>query len=364
MGLGSVDDFGLAQARERAQRARQLIADGIDPIEHRSSHRKAAEKLRTAEFAQLKTFKDCAVEYHQANADEWKNAKHSAQWINTLRDYAFPVFGDVAIGEVSKTEIVKALQPIWKTKAETAGRVLQRVRTVLNYAAAKDYAKGQDAEFWEQTRMALGPNERARKVEHHSSCPPHLVGALAKAVREGPSSVSVKLGFEFTILTAARSGETRGALWSEIDRGARSWIIPGERMKAGKSHKVPLSKQAFALIEKAAALRESGELHSDLGLIFPNASGMPFSDMVFTQLLRRMGVSYTMHGFRASFRIWATEATEYPHEMLELALAHSVGDETVRAYMRTSMVEKRRQLMEDWAAYLRGSEAASLPVST
>src|SRR5665647_425440 len=168
MGLGSADDFGLAQARERAQRARQLVADGIDPIDKRNAERKALVGMQAAEKARLKTFEDCAIEFHEANADDWRNAKHAAQWMNTLRTYAFTKFGGLPVNEVSKDEIVKAIQPIWKTKAETAGRVLQRIRTVLNYAAAKDYAKGRDGEFWEQVRMALGSNERARKVEHHS----------------------------------------------------------------------------------------------------------------------------------------------------------------------------------------------------
>ena len=362
MGLGSIDDFGLAEARLRAQRARQLIADGIDPIDHRNKQSDESESLRMAlniATERARTFKECALEFYEANAHDWKNIKHGDQWRNTLRDYAYPTFGDVPISDVTKTQIVKALSPIWKTKAETASRVLQRIRTVFNYAAAKDYTKGMDAEFWKQTRMSLGSNERARKVEHHSSCPYPLVGALLEAVRDGPSSESVRLAFEFTILTAARSGETRGALWSEVDMTSRSWIIPGDRMKAGKTHKVPLSAQAFAVVERAASLREFGSPQFVSDLVFPNRSGLPFSDMVFIKLLRDMQFPYTMHGFRASFRTWATEATEYPYEMLELALAHRVGDETVRAYMRSSMVEKRRHLMEDWAVYIEKSDKSN-----
>ena len=362
MGLGSTDDFGLAEARLRAQRARQLIAEGIDPIDHRKERNATSDSLRkTAEMAseRVKTFKECALEFHEANSHEWKNIKHGDQWKNTLDTYAYPTFGHVPVSEVTKALIVKALAPIWKTKAETASRVLQRIRTVLNYAAAKDYANGIDAEFWQQTRMSLGSNDKARKGEHHSSCPYPLVGALLSGVGSGPSSESVRLAFEFTVLTAARSGETRGALWSEIDMQSRSWTIPGERMKAGKGHKVPLSAQAFALIERAASLRDSGHLPSEAGLVFPNPKGLPFSDMVFIKLLRDMKFPYTMHGFRASFRTWATEATEYPYEMLELALAHRVGDETVRAYMRSSMVEKRRHLMEDWAVYIEKSDKSN-----
>ncbi|MDB5875017.1 MAG: integrase [Ramlibacter sp.] len=360
MGLGSVDDFGLAQARERAQRARQLVADGIDPIDRRDADRKALALVREAEVAKLKTFENCALEYHQANADEWKNLKHAAQWINTLRDYAFPKFGRLPVEEVSKAEVVRALQPIWKTKAETASRVLQRIRTVMNYAAAKDYCKGRDSEFWEQVKMSLGPNERARKVEHHNACPYPLVGAVVKGVRAGPSSLIVKSAFEFTILTAARSGETRGALWSEIDSKTGSWNVPEERMKAGRPHNVPLSGRALEIIRQMHELREAREAHSDMGLIFPSTQGLPLSDMVFTQLLRRMGLAYTMHGFRASFRTWGSEQTKYEHEMLEFALAHTVGNQTVRAYMRTDMLEKRRHLMEDWHRYMRRTQDAEI----
>jgi integrase len=267
MGLGSLTAFGLAQARERAQRARQLLADGIDPIEKRGEERKAIAAHRTAERARAKTFENCAREYHEASADEWKNAKHAAQWINTLTQYAFPKFGSLPVGDVGKAEIVSALAPLWKSKAETASRLLQRIRTVLNFAAARDYSPGKDAEFWQQVKMALGPNERARKVEHHNSCPYPLVGSVLKEVAAGPSSAIVKLAFEFTVLTAARSGETRGALWSEIDESKRCWNIPEERMKAGRPHNVPLSARAVQVLIEAKRLRDEEFVTSEMGLI-------------------------------------------------------------------------------------------------
>ena len=273
--------------------------------------------------------------------------KHGDQWINTLTSYAFPKFGQVTVGDVTKAHILAALSPIWKTKAETASRVLQRIRMVLNYAAAKDYSKGLDAEFWQQVKLALGGNDRARKVEHHSSCPFADVGALLAQVQAGGASALTKLAFEFSVLTASRSGEVRGARWSEFDADYTSWTIPAERMKAGREHRVPLSVRAQAILKEVKSSREG---KSDL--IFPNGKGVLLSDMVFTQLLRRMGVPYTMHGFRASFRTWGMEVTGYPDEMLEFALAHVVGDQTVRAYARSDMVAKRRQLMQDWAEYL------------
>lgn len=362
MGLGSLDDFGLSKARERAQQFRQLLADGIDPIAHRLQTRAAQLAAATERAQQRKTFADCAHEYHQAHADNWKNAKHGDQWINTLTTYAFPKFGSLPVGEVAKSHILAALTPIWKTKAETASRLLQRIRTVVNYAAAKDYGPGLDSEFWEQVKLALGANDRARKVEHHSSCPYPSVGALLATVQAGTASPLVKLAFEFIVLTAARSGEVRGARWSELDAGHTSWIIPGERMKAGREHRVPLSTRAKAVLKAARA--EQGAQGADGGdadLIFPSRRGQPLSDMVFTQLLRRLGLPYTMHGFRASFRTWGMEATSYPDEMLEFALAHVVGDQTVRAYARSDMVAKRRQLMQDWADYLGKTEATVKP---
>lgn len=343
MGLGSVDTFGLAKARERALHYRQLIADGIDPIAHRQLSRDAMAKAASAS----KTFAECAHEYHTAHADNWKNVKHGDQWINTLTSYAFPKFGQIAVGGVNKSHILAALTPIWKTKAETASRVLQRIRMVLNYAAAKDYSKGLDAEFWQQVKLALGANDRARKVEHHSSCPYTEVGALLAQVEASGASSLTKLAFEFSILTASRSGEVRGARWSEFDAGYTSWSIPGERMKAGREHRVPLSARAKALLKQVKAARPD---NSDL--VFPSNKDTHLSDMVFTQLLRRLGMPFTMHGFRASFRTWGMEATGYPDEMLEFALAHVVGDQTVRAYARSDMVDKRRQLMQDWADYL------------
>lgn len=362
MGLGSVLDFGLARARERAQQARDLLAQGVDPIDHRKKLL-AAQVAAEAQAAQANvSFQTCAEEYHKAHVDNWKNAKHGDQWINTLKEYAFPKFGKLPIQQVGKAEVLKALAPIWKTKAETASRVFQRIRTVINYGAAKDYCTGVDGEFWAQVKLALGANDRARKVEHHSSCPYSQVGDLMSKVRASTATPMVQHAFEFIVLTAARSGEVRGARWSEFDAHLTHWTVPGERMKAGRDHKVPLSKRARAVLRQVRALQaESSPKNSITGdggrtetqdLVFPNPGGKPYSDMVFTQLLRRLKLPYTMHGFRASFRTWGMEATQYPAEMLEFALAHVVGDQTVRAYARSDMVAKRLQLMEDWAKFV------------
>lgn len=210
MGLGSLLDFGLARARERAQQARDLLAQGIDPIDQRNKVQ-AAQVVAEAQAVQSSvTFQTCAEEYHKAHADNWKNAKHGAQWINTLKEYVFPKFGKLPIQQVGKAEVLKALTPIWKTKAETANRVFQRIRTVINYGAAKDYCTGVDGEFWAQVKLALGANDRARKVEHHASCPYSQVGDLMSKVRASTATPMVQLAFEFIVLTAARSGEVRG----------------------------------------------------------------------------------------------------------------------------------------------------------
>jgi len=362
MGLGSVDDFTLSEARERARQYRQIIADGRDPIAYRDAERLKHLEVQAETVRQNRTFRECANEYHRDNADDWKNAKHAAQWINTLTTYAFPKFGNLPVGQVSREHIREALLPIWKTKAETASRVLQRIRTVINYAAAMGYCAGLDSESWDQLKKALPKNSKQREVEHHASCPHSQVGALVRAVREGTSSEAVKLAFEFIVLTAARSGEVRFAAWEEIDPTNRCWIIPKERMKANRQHTVPLSDTAWTVLTEARQ-RRFHEDESATGLIFPNLQGSELSDMTFTQLLRRMGVDYTMHGFRASFRTWGADIAHHEHDMLEVALSHVVGDATVRAYHRSDMVEKRRRLMQEWADHLKATEDAELILS-
>ena len=350
MGMGSLDDFSLAEARERTRRYRQILADGHDPIEYR---REEKAKLQASQLEANRrgiTFSDCAKEYHETNKDDWKNAKHAAQWINTLSTYAFPKFGDLPVGEVTREHMRAALLPIWKEKAETASRVLQRIRTVINHGAAMGYCDGLDSEAWDQLKKSLPKNSKQRVVEHHASCPYSEVGALLLAVSRSTSGDVVKLAFAFIVLTAARSGEVRNAVWEEIDLDARCWTIPKERMKAGREHTVPLSDAAVRVLQAAAKLRKSDAQPS--GLIFKNLQGHALSDMTFTQLLRRMGYDFTMHGFRASFRTWGADIAHYEHEMLEVALSHVVGDATVRAYHRSDMVEKRRKLMDEWAAYL------------
>jgi integrase len=361
MGLGSVDDFALSEARERARQYRQVIADGSDPIRHRHAVKTNLLAAQAEAARKSHTFADCAKEYHDHNADDWKNAKHAAQWINTLSTYAFPKFGDFPVGEVTREHIRTALLPIWKSKAETASRVLQRIRTVINYGAAMAYCQGLDSEEWDQLKKALPKNSKQREVEHHASCPHGQVGAVLRTVRKGKSTEMVKLAFEFIVCTAARTGEVRYAVWEEIDCQNRCWVIPKERMKANRQHTVPLSDAAWTVLE--AARQHRSDDAEATGLIFSNPRGGELSDMTFTQLLRRMGVVYTMHGFRASFRTWGADIAHYEHDMLEIALSHVVGDSTVRAYHRSDMLEKRRRLMREWAEYFEATAGAELVLS-
>ncbi|WP_313331225.1 phage integrase central domain-containing protein [Comamonas sp.] len=349
-GLGSMRDWTLAEARERAVKVRQMIGEGLDPIAEKQQRMAQLVAERKESERSAKTFAQCAAEYHESNKSHWKNAKHADQWINTLTTYVFPAFGSKPVSLVDREMIREALLPIWKSKAETATRVLQRIRTTINYAAARGYCEGLDSQQWSQLKISLPKNSKELEHKHHSSCPHSKVGALVKKVDEGTSSQIVKAVFSFIILTACRSGEARNAEWGDIDFDHRIWTIPKERMKASRPHSVPLSGAAWQILEALKAT--SGYVVKPKELIFPNAKGLPLSDMTLTQVLRRMDLDYTMHGFRSSFRTWGAEVAHYDHDMLEFALAHVVGDGTVRAYQRSDMVEKRRILMEDWASYV------------
>lgn len=358
MGLSPQADWTLAEARERAKLYRQLIDQKIDPIAHRDAELEQ-RKAHDAEAAMnRRTFAECSHEYHEANVSDWKNEKHAAQWINTLTTYSFPHFGNVPMSQLTREHIRVALLPIWKEKAETASRVLQRIRTVVNYAAARGYGRGLDSEQWAQLKKSLPKNNKQLLVEHHPSCPHDQMAAVMCTVRAGRYTPMMKSAFDFTVYTAARSGEVRKAVWEDIDFKTRCWLVPKERMKAGRQHMVPLSNAAWAVLEQLRSVHSNPE--TPKGLIFPSARGAPLSDMTFTQAMRRLDLTYTMHGFRASFRTWGAEIAHYESDLLEPALAHIVGDKTMRAYQRSDMVEKRRKLMEDWAMYLLSTQHAPL----
>ena len=341
MGLGSIVDRTLSEAREQARKYRQQLAEGIDPIEARKMQRQANLQATAA----AKTFQDCAAEYHKLHASSWKNAKHADQWINTLTTYAFPVFGDKDVSAISKADILQALEPIWKTKTETASRVKQRIRAVLDWAAARDYRVGHDPHLWDQVDRSLPKAKSIKKVTHFASCPYLAVQATLKAIRKSSATDTVKDAVEFTVLTAVRSGECRGATWDEIDFDGRRWIIPPARMKAKREHRVPLSSRAIEI------LKQRRKIAGDSPLVFASDRQKALSDMVFTMLLRREGFDYTMHGFRSTFRDWSAEQTSFPREVCEAALAHTNKDATEAAYFRSDLFEKRRELMDAWASY-------------
>jgi integrase len=345
MGLGALADWTLAEARQRAKKFRQLLDDNIDPIEHRQ----AEHKKINAERDNRKTFEECARNCHDDKASQWKNIKHRDQWIRTLSQYAFPSLGSMNVADVGKAEIASVLKPIWLEKEETANRLLQRIRIVLGWASAHNYYPGYDLKIWDELPNLL-PSRPRKKESHYSSCPYAEAGALMEKLRQSQVSEILKLCFQFTVLTAARSGEARGAMKSEVDFETKMWVIPDDRMKMDKAHSVPLSDTAIDVLKRAYAIVP------DSKLVFPSvATGKQLSDQAFTKVVLRenLQVTYTAHGFRSTFRTWAGEQTKYPREVCEQALAHNIMDSVEAAYARTTFVEQRRHLMQDWADFLR-----------
>ncbi len=340
MGLGGFPAVTLAQAREAARAARTKVREGVDPIDE---SRAARSKLRAAQAAAL-TFDECATKFIKAQAPGWSNPKHAQQWENTLRTYASPVLGALLVRDVELKHVMAVLEPIWQAKTETASRVRGRMEQVLDWATARGFRQGLNPARWRGHLDKLLPaRSKVAKVEHHDALPVGDVGAFMVKLREAAGMGARAL--EFAILTAARSGEVRGARWDEIDMAGAVWTIPADRMKAGKEHRVPLSAPAQALLE---ALPRMGENP----LVFPAARGGTLSDMTLSAVLRRMEVDAVPHGFRSTFRDWAAERTHYPHEVAEMALAHAVGNKVEAAYRRGDLFEKRRRLMDDWATFL------------
>lgn len=340
MGLGAFPDVTLAQAREAAREARAKVRQGVDPVEE---SRAVRSKLRAEQAAAL-TFDECAARFMKAQAAGWRNPKHAQQWENTLRTYASPVLGSLLVRDVELSHVLAVLEPIWLTKTETASRVRGRMEQVLDWATARAYREGLNPARWRGHLDKLLPApSKVAKVEHHDALPVGDIGAFMGKLRAAAGMGARAL--EFAILTAARSGEVRGARWDEIDMAAAVWTVPAERMKAGKEHRVPLSAAALALLE--ALPRMAGN-----PLVFPAVRGGTLSDMTLAAVLRRMKVDAVPHGFRSTFRDWAAERTHYPREVAEMALAHAIGDKVEAAYRRGDLFDKRRRLMDDWATFL------------
>jgi integrase len=342
MGLGSLDTYSLAEARERARECRKLCDEGRDPIEER----RAARNREKLEAARVMTFQESSERYIAAHEAGWKNPKHAAQWPATLAAYVYPVFGSLPVAAIDTALVLKAIEPIWNDKPETASRVRGRIEVILDWATVRGDRQGENPARWRGHLDKLLPNKtKIRRVEHHAALPYGEIGAFMAELRRQPGVGAQALAF--AILTAARTGEVIGATWSEIDLNARLWTVPAERMKAGKEHRVPLSDAAAAILEDLAARVRDGDF------VFPGGrAGRPLSNMAMTMTLRRMGRSdLTTHGFRSSFRDWAAERTGFPADVAEMALAHTVGDKVEAAYRRGDLFQKRRQIMEAWAKF-------------
>lgn len=347
MGLGGYPDVTLAGAREAARKARERIADGFDPIEER----KARQSALKAETARVVTFEDAAKAYIAAHGDSWKNDKHRQQWENTLSTYAYPKIGRLSVADIELAHVLSVLEPIWKDRTETAARLRGRIERVLGWATVRGHREGLNPARWrDHLDQQLASPKKIMKTSHHAALPFNDIASFMQKLRSSEGMGARAL--EFAILTAARSGEVRGALWSEIDSAARVWTIPAERMKAGREHRVPLSDAAMALLE---ALPRMG----DSALVFPAPRGGQLSDMTLTAVLRRMKVPVTAHGFRSTFRDWAAERTNYPREAAEMALAHTIGDKVEAAYRRGDLFNKRALVMADWARFCAVVEPSS-----
>jgi integrase len=343
MGLGPLHIVSLAEAREKAKEARKLRHEGIDPIDARKE--KQAQERLTAATAM--TFKECAGRYIEAHKAGWRNPKHAKQWPSTLETYVYPVFGALPVQAVDVGLVMKVLEPIWHTKPETASRVRGRVEAVLDWAKARGYRQGENPAQWRGHLDKLLPARgKVQRVQHHPALPYSEISDFLSGLRKQEGVAARAL--EFLILTATRTGEVIGARWEEFGLDKKVWTIPGDRMKAGKEHRVPLSGPTLAIIEEMRAERVN-----DHPFVFPGGRpGKPLSNMAMLVLLRRMGRSdLTAHGFRSTFRDWAAELTQFQNEVVEMALAHSVGDKVEAAYRRGDLVPKRRELMEAWARY-------------
>ncbi|MGM0914120.1 MAG: tyrosine-type recombinase/integrase [Pseudomonadota bacterium] len=340
-GLGSFPAVTLANARAKASELREKLAEGIDPVAERQAARDA---LLAAERKRI-TFDQCAAEVVKVKQAESRNPKHAAQWESTLATYATPVLGALPVSEIELAHVVEVLRPIWETKTETATRVRQRIEAVLSWATTHGYRQGQNPAEWRGNLDTVLPKPaKVKKTRNHAALPIDDMGAFMRDLR-GRDALAAR-GLEFAILTAARSGEVRGATWAEIDLAAKVWTIPGERMKAGKPHRVPLSDDALAILRGLPA----GEPEA---LVFPTTRGRQLSENAFIALLKRMGVEATAHGFRSTFRDWVAERTATPHDVAEMALAHTIKNSAEAAYRRGDLLEKRRRLMKQWAEFCR-----------
>ncbi len=357
MGLGPVHSVSLAEARQKAAEARKLLVEGIDPLQARDQLKREAEMAR----ARLMTFEQCASAYIQAHRAAWKNAKHADQWVSTIATYVNPIIGALPVEQVDTGLVVKVLtqtddngQQFWQVKNETATRVRGRIESILGWATTSGFRTGDNPARWRgHLENLLATISRNSRIKNHPSLGWKEMSAFVRELRQRDGVAARAI--EFAILTASRSGEARGACWSEIDFKAKVWTVPADRMKAKREHEVPLCDPAIALLKRMHKI-------DGTDLIFPGTKGQALSDMSLTAVLRRMngdqpkwvdkdGSPVTVHGFRSTFRMWAAESTNYPREVAEHALAHQLPDAVERAYQRGTQFTKRAAMMNDWAKF-------------
>tara|TARA_B100000749_G_scaffold71194_1_gene53514 strand:- start:1621 stop:2820 length:1200 start_codon:yes stop_codon:yes gene_type:complete len=346
MGLGSYPEITLADARNQAADVRKLAKTGIDPLDERKRLREEAEaeKRRAAEMSI--TFESVALDYIESQKAGWKNAKHASQWTNTLSSYAFPLIGDLPPNQITTEHVLKVLKPIWTKVPETASRVRNRIELVLDAAKAVGLREGENPARWRGHLDKLFPKRsKVSKVVHHPALPWQEAPSFMAKLRQCHSPSHRAL--EMTILSCCRTSEVLGATWDEVNLQEGIWTIPDERMKAGRSHRVPITGALRSLLEGLHRIDDSP-------FLFPGRDhGKPLSNMSMLMTLKRMSYDHiTVHGFRSTFRDWAAENTSHPRDVCEQALAHTLESSVESAYRRGDMFEKRRKLMEDWAQYL------------
>lgn len=339
IGIGPYPEVSLAEARKQAAEMRLQARNGIDPIAERQS---AKESLKTSQARSL-TFNDALDRYLAGRSNEFRNAKHRKQWRSSVETYAGPILGRLPVDKIELAHVLQVLQPVWHEKTETASRVRGRIERVLDFCIVSKFRSGDNPARWKGNLDAILPGPgKLKRVKHHRAIPwKDLPGFMVDLRnREGIAARAL----EFAILTAARSGEVRGATWAEIDLNAKLWTIPAERMKGSREHAVPLSKPAVDLLKALPRFQ-------DVEHVFPSATGGALSDMALSALMRRMDVDATPHGFRSTFRDWVSETTAYPHEVAEMALAHVIPSAVERAYRRGALLTKRTRLMREWAKF-------------
>lgn len=352
MGLGSLHDVSLREARDEIDNCRRMLRGNVDPINDRIQKRAGARDSQTA----LKTFKECAEAFIRVKSPEWSNPKHAKQWSSTLNTYVYGVFGTMPISMIDTHHVMKALEPIWEHKTETATRVRQRIEAVLDAAKVQGLRDGENPARWKGHLDKLLPKpSKFQKIRHHKALPYAEIGNFMEKLRERDNIAA--RGLEFLILTAARTGEVLGATFDEIDIDNAVWTIPGERMKAGKEHRVPLSAHAIEIVKLMGKNRQNK-------FVFPGQRRAGLSNMALLQHLKRMGRDdLTAHGFRSTFRDWAAEQTRHPSDVVEMALAHAISNQTEAAYRRGDLFEKRKRLMDDWADYCERNQDSENVVS-